>query len=169
MKALLKHAFEEMNINRFWLDVYPDNIFGIRLYESLGMNRDGVLRQSYKSERGYLKSDNLFHVKRKVFFKKEETDMLRLAEMKDMTDWIRLNREFMDFEIQDNNLWNNIDLAENEELAEVFAEALKSPENIAIFMIEDDDKTIGFANLVKNFQRMVRGLRPDDRRSLPCR
>ena len=55
--------------------------------------------------------------------------MLRLAEMKDMTDWIRLNREFMDFEIQDNNLWNNIDLAENEELAEVFAEALKSPEN----------------------------------------
>ena len=77
--------------------------------------------------------------------------MLRLAEMKDMTDWIRLNREFMDFEIQDNNLWNNIDLAENEELAEVFAEALKSPENIAIFMIEDDDKTIGFANLVKIF------------------
>ena len=75
--------------------------------------------------------------------------MLRLAEMKDMTDWIRLNREFMDFEIQDNNLWNNIDLAENEELAEVFAEALKSPENIAIFMIEDGGKTIGFANLVK--------------------
>ena len=77
--------------------------------------------------------------------------MLRLAEMKDMTDWIRLNREFMDFEIQDNNLWNNIDLAENEELAEVFAEALKSPENIAIFMIEDGGKTIGFANLVKIF------------------
>ena len=50
--------------------------------------------------------------------------MLRLAEMKDMTDWIRLNREFMDFEIQDNNLWNNIDLAENEELSEVFADAL---------------------------------------------
>ena len=47
--------------------------------------------------------------------------MLRLAEMKDMIDWIRLNREFMDFEIQDNNLWNNIDLAESEELAEVFA------------------------------------------------
>lgn len=37
--------------------------------------------------------------------------MLLPAEMKDMIDWIRLNREFMDFEIQDNNLWNNIDLA----------------------------------------------------------
>lgn len=54
MEALLKEAFEEMNINRFCLDVYPDNIFGINLYESLGMHRDGILRQNYKAERGYL-------------------------------------------------------------------------------------------------------------------
>ena len=54
MKALLKYAFEEININRFWLDVYPDNVIGINLYEGLGMHRDGVLRQNYKSERGYL-------------------------------------------------------------------------------------------------------------------
>jgi len=54
MNALLKLAFEKLNINRFWLDVYPDNIFGINLYESLGMHRDGILRQNYKSERGYL-------------------------------------------------------------------------------------------------------------------
>lgn len=54
MIALLKYAFEERNINRFWLDVYPDNFIGIRLYEGLGMHRDGVLRQNYKSKRGYL-------------------------------------------------------------------------------------------------------------------
>jgi len=54
MLAILKYAFEEQNTNRFWLDVYPDNIIGIRLYESLGLHRDGVLRQNYKSERGYL-------------------------------------------------------------------------------------------------------------------
>ena len=54
MKALLKEAFENMNINRFWLDVYPDNVIGIKLYESLGMHRDGILRQNYKAERGYL-------------------------------------------------------------------------------------------------------------------
>lgn len=54
MIALLKYAFEEMNINRFWLDVYPDNVVGIKLYEGLGMHRDGVLRKNYKSERGYL-------------------------------------------------------------------------------------------------------------------
>ncbi|MBU3144154.1 GNAT family N-acetyltransferase [Clostridium sp. CF012] len=54
MSALLKYAFEEINVNRFWLDVYPDNIIGIKLYEGLGMHRDGILRQNYKSERGYL-------------------------------------------------------------------------------------------------------------------
>ena len=54
MTALFKYAFEEMNINRFWLDVYPDNTIGIKLYEGLGMHRDGVLRQNYKSKRGYL-------------------------------------------------------------------------------------------------------------------
>ena len=54
MKALFKLAFEQLNINRYWLDVYPDNIFGINLYEKLGMHKDGVLRQNYKAERGYL-------------------------------------------------------------------------------------------------------------------
>ena len=54
MIALLKYAFEEINTNRFWLDVYPDNFIGINLYEGLGMHRDGVLRQNYKSERGYM-------------------------------------------------------------------------------------------------------------------
>lgn len=52
--ALLKFAFEELNLNRFWLDVYPDNLIGIKLYEGVGMHKDGVLRQNYKSERGYL-------------------------------------------------------------------------------------------------------------------
>lgn len=54
MKTLLKYAFEDINTNRFWLDVYPDNAIGIKLYEGLGLHRDGVLRQNYKSERGYL-------------------------------------------------------------------------------------------------------------------
>jgi len=54
MAALFKFAFEELNMNRFWLDVYPDNSIGIKLYEGVGMHKDGVLRQNYKSERGYL-------------------------------------------------------------------------------------------------------------------
>ncbi|MGH4118331.1 GNAT family N-acetyltransferase [Clostridium sp.] len=54
LAALLKYAFEELKSNRFWLDVYPDNVIGIKLYERMGMYCDGVLRQNYKSERGYL-------------------------------------------------------------------------------------------------------------------
>lgn len=54
MEAIMKFAFTELGTNRFWLDVYPDNLIGIRLYESLGMHLDGVLRQNYKSSRGYL-------------------------------------------------------------------------------------------------------------------
>ena len=54
MNAHLKHAFEDLKVNRFWLDVYPDNAAGIGLYESLKMHRDGVLRQNYKAKRGYL-------------------------------------------------------------------------------------------------------------------
>lgn len=54
MDGLFKFAFEELNMNRFWLDVYPDNLIGIKLYEKVGMHKDGVLRQNYKSERGYL-------------------------------------------------------------------------------------------------------------------
>lgn len=54
LKALIKYAFEKMNMNRFWLDVYPFNPVGIKLYESLGMKRDGIMRQNYKDERGYL-------------------------------------------------------------------------------------------------------------------
>ena len=54
MSAHLKYAFEVLKVNRFWLDVFPDNVIGIKLYESSKMHRDGVLRQNYKSDRGYL-------------------------------------------------------------------------------------------------------------------
>ncbi len=67
MVALLKYAFEEKKINRFWLDVYPDNLIGIKLYEGLGMQRDGVLRENYKSERGYLDQIIYSMLKREYF------------------------------------------------------------------------------------------------------
>ncbi|SET61124.1 Protein N-acetyltransferase, RimJ/RimL family [Natronincola peptidivorans] len=69
MTALLKYAFEEMNMNRFWLDVYPHNRIGIQLYENLGLKREGVLRQSYKSERGYM-DQIIYSMLRSEYFKK---------------------------------------------------------------------------------------------------
>lgn len=54
MVGLIQFAFEKTDTNRLWLDVYPDNEIGIKLYESLGMHCDGTLRENYLSERGYL-------------------------------------------------------------------------------------------------------------------
>jgi len=69
MLAIMKFAFEELKINRFWLDVYPDNLIGIRLYESLGMHLDGILRQNYKAERGYL-DQMIYSMLKDEYFKK---------------------------------------------------------------------------------------------------
>lgn len=54
LAGLITNAFEAYDTNRFWLDVYGDNRFGIRLYDSIGLHMEGVLRQNYKAQRGYL-------------------------------------------------------------------------------------------------------------------
>lgn len=66
---LMDYAFNSLHINRFWLDVYPDNVVGINLYKSLGMKHEGTLRQSYRSERGYL-DQMIFSILREEYFKK---------------------------------------------------------------------------------------------------
>ena len=52
--ALVKHAFEEMKLNKVWLEAYTDNAVGNHLYESLGFHVDGILREHHKTERGIL-------------------------------------------------------------------------------------------------------------------
>jgi RimJ/RimL family protein N-acetyltransferase len=42
---LVRHAFETLNLNRVWLIVYEDNLRGIRAYEKVGFQKEGVLRQ----------------------------------------------------------------------------------------------------------------------------
>lgn len=54
LEALIKYVFETLKLNRFWLDVYSDHSRGIKLYESLGLICEGVLRESYKTESGYV-------------------------------------------------------------------------------------------------------------------
>ncbi len=73
MEAIIKYAFEETHTNRFWLDVYPDNTIGINLYESLGMHRDGVLRDNYLSERGYL-DQIIYSLLRREYHRRNEND-----------------------------------------------------------------------------------------------
>lgn len=53
MEAIFDYGFSKTQTNRIWLDVYPHNKAGIDLYEKLGMNKDGILRESYKGKDGY--------------------------------------------------------------------------------------------------------------------
>lgn len=54
LENLIKYAFETLNLNRFWLDVYSNHSRGIKLYEGLGLVCEGVLRESYKTDSGYV-------------------------------------------------------------------------------------------------------------------
>lgn len=47
-KALMAYAFDTLKINRFWLDVFTYNKTGIHIYEQLGLQRDGIIREGYK-------------------------------------------------------------------------------------------------------------------------
>ncbi|NLY86113.1 MAG: GNAT family N-acetyltransferase [Tissierellia bacterium] len=67
--GLLKYSFIDLNMNRFWLDVFEDNTVGISLYTSLGLVHEGTLRQSYKDEKGY-RNQLIFSMLRDEFFAK---------------------------------------------------------------------------------------------------
>lgn len=78
--------------------------------------------------------------------------MLRKAEAKDKAIWVKLNKEFMSFEVQDGELWNHIDEAKDDELVEIFAKALDNTRHITIFMIESPyGEVVGFTNLMTIF------------------
>jgi RimJ/RimL family protein N-acetyltransferase len=42
---MLRYAFEALNLNRVWLEVYEYNQRGLRCYEKLGFRKEGVQRQ----------------------------------------------------------------------------------------------------------------------------
>ncbi len=45
-QAILKHGFFDLNLHRIYLTVLPDNERAIRLYESIGFQREGIYRRS---------------------------------------------------------------------------------------------------------------------------
>ncbi len=54
LAGLIKYCFEELEMNRFYLDVYPHNARAIHLYESLGLVWEGTLRQNYLYQGSFL-------------------------------------------------------------------------------------------------------------------
>lgn len=54
LAALIRYAFEEMKLNKVWLEAYADNQIGRGLYESMGFHIDGILRQHHREKRGIM-------------------------------------------------------------------------------------------------------------------
>ncbi len=54
LSALIKYCFDELDLNRFYLDVYPRNKRAIFLYEDLGLIWEGTLRENYCYEGVFL-------------------------------------------------------------------------------------------------------------------
>lgn len=52
--AMMGYTFDVKQYHKFWLDVYPTNTIGIRLYENLYMHKDGILRDNYFNGEVYL-------------------------------------------------------------------------------------------------------------------
>ncbi len=82
---------------------------------------------------------------------------LRLCDKYDEQIWIELNKEFMNYEIQDNNFWNNTQENSVEVFRNTFADALKNQDLIKLFLIEYENKVIGFANIMIIFSVWAHG------------
>jgi len=47
LQGLMSEAFGPLNANRFWLDVFPENVRAHHVYENLGFVEEGLLRETY--------------------------------------------------------------------------------------------------------------------------
>lgn len=81
----------------------------------------------------------------------------RRCEKKDVDSWIKLNREFIAYENQDDDLWNGINEVSDKRFAQTFEEALAAPELISLLIFEEDGEAVGFANLMTLFSVWTHG------------
>ena len=81
----------------------------------------------------------------------------RLCDKADKECWIAMNREFMAEEIQDDDLWNNTNETSDEQFSNTFMEALASDDLISLMIFEEDDKPVGFANLMTIYSIWTHG------------
>ena len=63
----------------------------------------------------------------------------------------------MCFEIQDDSLWNNTKKTPDYAFQHTFQEALQTPELITLFLMEEDEVPIGFANLMTIYSVWTHG------------
>ncbi len=71
--------------------------------------------------------------------------------------WIKLNREFMDSEIQDDASWNDTQNEPDSVFQNTFREALENPQLIILLLFEEDGEVVGFANLMTIYSVWAHG------------
>ena len=54
ISLLVKHAFDELNLHRVWLRVYDTNPGGMRCYEKVGFQHEGILREAVYTHGKYI-------------------------------------------------------------------------------------------------------------------
>lgn len=82
---------------------------------------------------------------------------IRLCNINDKKNWIKLNSAFMAYEISDEGFWNKTYAISEEQFGTVFEDALNRPKLITMMIIEDEKEAIGFANLITIFSVWAHG------------
>ncbi|MEG0923575.1 MAG: GNAT family N-acetyltransferase [Anaerovoracaceae bacterium] len=71
--------------------------------------------------------------------------MIRLCKFDDEQQWLKLNKEFIEYEYKDENVWENP--LDRGDIGEIFREILDHPEYPnRLFLVVESDQVIGFVN-----------------------
>jgi len=82
---------------------------------------------------------------------------IRLCRPEDAERWIALNKEFMIYEISDENLWDHAGKVPDSVFEYTFSDALKNPDLITMFIFEEDGEAIGFASIMTIYSIWAHG------------
>ena len=80
LTELIRYAFEDLNMNKVWLEAYPDNLPAMHLYKSLGFFVEGVRRQHSREERGLLDEVQLSMLRNEYLELKEKIFLYKTRE-----------------------------------------------------------------------------------------
>jgi len=83
--------------------------------------------------------------------------IIRKCDAKDETSFVKLNLDFMQEVMAENPYWTSLKIPTEEEMKDIFREALGMPGNILIFVGEVDGKVIGYANTWTVYSMWSRG------------
>jgi GNAT superfamily N-acetyltransferase len=82
---------------------------------------------------------------------------IRLCRPADEENWLALNREFMSFEISDEEFWNDTGSTGDAVFKNTFRNALQNPAMITMFIFEEEGAPVGFANLMTIYSIWAHG------------